>query len=275
VSNQVKKRPPVVSSQVKQWANNSSTQATDVLIEEAPIALVYNGISYVVMMASPTDLNDFALGFSLTESIIQQPDELREIDIIEAHDGIELRLTISSRRLAELKNQRRNLTGRTGCGLCGAESLAQAVRPLTPLSITTGVTDHAIQHAVHQLQSHQPLQSETGACHAAVWCQQDGQAMLAREDVGRHNALDKLIGSIHKNKINRSEGFALISSRASYEMVHKAVSAGINTLVAVSAPTSLAVKLAKKANLTLIGFARSNRHVYYTNFESQGEQRSG
>ncbi len=265
MTTKVDNKKATVEAHVKQWTNKALTQASDVLIEETPIALVYNGISHVVMMASPMDLEDFALGFSLTEGIIQYANELRDINITETTGGIELQLTISSRRQSELKRLRRNLTGRTGCGLCGAESLTQAIKPITPLSEANHITDDAIQHAVHQLQSHQPLQKETGACHGAAWCNVNGEIAFAREDIGRHNALDKLIGVMNKTSTNTANGFALVSSRASYEMVHKAACAGINNLVAVSAPTSLAVKLAKQANLNLVGFARSGRHVCYTN----------
>jgi FdhD protein len=272
VVNEKRNKASIVRTLVRRWTSGQCTEATDALIEEAPVALVYNGISHVVMMASPIDLEDFALGFSLTEGIIQQPSELREIKTIQTQAGIELQLTISPRRLSELKSQRRNLTGRTGCGLCGAESLTQAIKPLTPLSTASKITDDAIQKAAHQLTHHQPLQLETGACHGAAWCQEDGQILIAREDVGRHNALDKLIGRLSRDSINHSHGFVLISSRASYEMVHKAANAGIHTLVAVSAPTSLAVQLAKQANLNLVGFARAGRHVYYTHDQPLGEQ---
>ena len=257
--NEKKNKASIVRTLVRRWTSGQCTEATDALIEEAPVALVYNGISHVVMMASPIDLEDFALGFSLTEGIIQQPSELREIKTIQTQAGIELQLTISPRRLSELKSQRRNLTGRTGCGLCGAESLTQAIKPLTPLSTASKITDDAIQKAAHQLTHHQPLQLETGAFHGAAWCQEDGQI---------------LIGRLSRDSINHSHGFVLISSRASYEMVHKAANAGIHTLVAVSAPTSLAVQLAKQANLNLVGFARAGRHVYYTHDQPLGGQTS-
>ena len=254
-----------VTREVVRWQNDQLSHAIDTLIEEVPIALVYNGISHVVMMASPTHLADFALGFSLTENIIQSESELRDLDIVKNDKGIELHIQISPRRLSELKTHRRNLTGRTGCGLCGAESLEQAIRPLKPLKSKYQPTDQAIQNAVRQLERHQPLQAQTGACHGAAWCSTQGDIQLVREDIGRHNALDKLIGAIKQSAVNTDSGFTLVSSRASYEMVHKAATAGINSLVSVSAPTSLAVKLAEDANLSLVGFARPQRHVCYTN----------
>lgn len=255
---------PVAQIQVQRWQQNKIDVAQDKVIDEVPIALVYNGISHVVMMASPADLTDFALGFSLTEGIIQQSNELRGVAVSQQDDGIELNLTISPRRESELKRLRRNMTGRTGCGLCGAESLEQAIRPLEPLSLAQRASDEAVQNAVQQLEQHQPLQALTGACHGAAWCTPEGHIALVREDIGRHNALDKLIGGMCNTSIDFNDGFVLVSSRASYEMAHKVVSVGIGCLVSVSAPTSLAVKIANDTNLQLIGFARPSRHVHYT-----------
>ncbi|EPC03784.1 hypothetical protein L861_00375 [Litchfieldella anticariensis FP35 = DSM 16096] len=236
--------------------------AADDIATEVPVALVYNGISHAVMMATPADLEDFALGFSLSEGILQHHDELYGVDIHTEDKGIAVHLHISAQRQAELKLRRRNLTGRTGCGLCGSESLEQAIRPI-PTVRAPGLRDSAIQHALSELHRHQPLQAETGACHAAAWCDLDGHIQLAREDVGRHNALDKLIGAMRRENRIPGEGFALVSSRASYEMVHKSCSVGIGALVAISAPTSLAIEQARHAGLMLVGFARSGRHVIY------------
>lgn len=249
---------------VTKWQNGELQNLDDDLIEEVPVALVYNGISHVVMMITPQDFEDFAIGFSLTEGIIEKTSEILDIEIAEQANGIEVLLSITARRFAQLKQIRRNLTGRTGCGLCGAESLQQAIRPLAPLSCSLEVSDKAVQVAVKQLEQFQPLQALTGACHGAAWCDLDGQIQQAKEDVGRHNALDKLIGSLHKNNTDLSQGFVLVSSRASYEMVQKSVSVGIGALVSVSAPTAFAVKLAQQSQLKLIGFARANRHIHYT-----------
>ncbi|WP_020680905.1 formate dehydrogenase accessory sulfurtransferase FdhD [Marinobacterium rhizophilum] len=243
-------------------ADSTPLQATDCIALEVPVALVFNGISHAVMMTSPTDLEDFALGFSLTEGILQHPDELYDIEVLQEEHGISVQMQISAERLTLLKQHRRNLTGRTGCGLCGTESLEQAIRPVPRVQAPV-LSDQAIQHALACLQQHQPLQAGTGATHGAAWCNSAGEILLAREDVGRHNALDKLIGALMKTDLPREGGFALVSSRASYEMVQKSCSAGFGALVAVSAPTALAIEQARLAGLMLVGFARPGRHVIY------------
>lgn len=241
------------------WADN---EADDALALEVPVALVYNGISHAVMMASPADLEEFALGFSLTEGILEHPHECYDLEVQEEARGLTVHLTIASQRLAELKERRRSLAGRTGCGLCGTEALDQAIRPI-PRVQAPALSDDAIQQALGALSDHQALQAATGATHAAAWCETDGRILLAREDVGRHNALDKLIGALARQGGPSEGGFALVSSRASYEMVHKSASAGIGALVAVSAATSLAVEQAREAGLMLVGFARPGRHLIY------------
>ena len=235
----------------------------DDIAVETPVALVYNYISHAVMMVSPTDLKDFALGFSLTEDIIQNPDEVSHIHIQKGNNGITVRLQISDERFDELRDRRRNMVGRTGCGLCGTETLKQAIRPIPEVK-PPELTDNVIQKALGDLKKHQPLQNMTGATHAAAWCDLAGEIQLVREDVGRHNALDKLIGALVKMEdFVAGEGFVVISSRASYEMVFKCCKAGIGALVAVSAPTSLAIEQAQQAGLMLVGFGRSGRHVIY------------
>ncbi len=243
-----------------------SQRRPDQVAEECPVALVYNGISHVVMMASPRDLEEFSLGFSLSEGIIESPTELYDVTVERHPRGYELQISISTARMAALKQRRRNLAGRTGCGLCGAESLQQAIRPCRKVGPTALPSAAALQRAITELTDWQPMQTLTGAFHGAGWCSADGQIQQLREDVGRHNALDKLIGSLcGKNELpSLSDGFALVSSRASYEMVQKSTSVGITTLVAVSAPTSLAIELAEEAGLNLVGFAREGRHVIYT-----------
>ncbi|WP_051669126.1 formate dehydrogenase accessory sulfurtransferase FdhD [Marinobacter nitratireducens] len=238
----------------------------DVIAEEVPVALVYNGISHVVMMATPDDLEDLALGFSLTEGILERPDQLFGVETRSRGEGIEVTMHIAGDRFAELKMRRRNLTGRTGCGLCGADSLEQAIRPVGKVPFGFRPDDGAVQTAVDHLRDHQPLQAQTGATHGAAWCSPAGEVLMVREDVGRHNALDKLIGARIRETGESAfaNGFALVSSRASYEMVQKSANAGIGCLVAVSAPTAMAIREAEKAGLTLIGFARPGRHVTYT-----------
>jgi FdhD protein len=246
----------------------------DNVAEETAIALVYNGISHVVMMSTPSNLLDLALGFSLSERIINDASEMLDISVVEQALGIELHITITSRAMWQLKQQRRNMTGRTGCGLCGAESLQQAMKNQLTQTVNTAerpplelseATNQAIQKALASLQAHQPLQQKTGAVHGAAWCDENGEIKLIREDVGRHNALDKLIGALcTSNMVINHSSFLLISSRASYEMISKAQVIGINMVVAVSAPTALAINIAKNAGITLVGFARHGRHTIYS-----------
>lgn len=236
----------------------------DLLALEVPVALVYNGISHAVMMATPADLEEFALGFSLSEGILAHPHECYDLEVGEEAHGLAVRLTISNQRLAALKDRRRSLAGRTGCGLCGTEALEQAIRPI-PRVTAPLLSDTAIQRSLDQLAQYQPLQAVTGATHCAAWCDGQGRLQVVREDVGRHNALDKLIGALADRSRDTLDGFALISSRASYEMVHKCAKVGIGALVAVSAATHLAVTQANEANLLLVGFARPGRHTTYNN----------
>lgn len=265
---------PVWEAQVAVCGGIEGAPTRDVIAEEVPVALVYNGVSHAVMMASPSDLDDFALGFSLTEGILQSPDQLFGLDVVVGSEGISVEMNIAGDRFARLREQRRNMTGRTGCGLCGTESLAHAVRAIAPVTPKSLPGADVVQRALRDLKNHQPLQMQTGATHGAAWCDNHGRIVLAREDVGRHNALDKLIGARIREHGAQAfdQGFALISSRASFEMVHKSASVGIGTLVAVSAPTALAIREARKSGLNLIGFARPGRHVIYT---QSGEQRSG
>lgn len=253
-------RQPV---EVRRGANGWYTDTQeDLLALERPVALVYNDISHAVMMASPADLEDFALGFSLSEGILANTTECYDLDIREAPQGLTVHLTIASQRMAELKQRRRSLTGRTGCGLCGTEALEQAIRPI-PSVVAPSLSDAAIQRSLQELATHQPLQAATGASHGAAWCDPQGRILRIREDVGRHNALDKLIGALAREATFLEEGFALVTSRASYEMVHKCASTGIGALVAVSAATALAVEQAQASGLLLAGFARPGRHLIY------------
>lgn len=237
------------------------------LVEEVPVALVYNGISHAVMLATPNDIADFALGFSLTEGILQSPSELYDVDVVELTNGIEARLDIATERFVTLKDRRRNLTGRTGCGLCGVESLDAAVRNPAPVEDGLRVTPAAIHKALENLSELQLVHKKTGAAHAAAFALPDGTVLYAREDVGRHNALDKLLGALARNKVDPKSGFVVVTSRASYEMVQKTASQGIALLAAVSAPTAYARRLAEESNLTLIGMTRGTRMTVYAHKE--------
>ena len=248
----------------------------ETLAEELPVALVYNGISHAVMLASPADLEDFALGFSLSEGMIDSPDDLLDAEILPAdlgesvalagttERGLSVELKVTLRCFMRLKERRRTLAGRTGCGLCGTESLAEAVRPVGREAACIEIEAAALERAMAALPSHQHLQKATGATHAAAWCAPDGEVLTVREDVGRHNALDKLIGALARAGTDPASGFVVVTSRASYEMVYKAAHAGFGLLAAVSAPTGLAVRTAEAAGLVLAGFVRGDRAVAYS-----------
>ena len=249
---------------VRNWQSGQADPGDDHIASEVPVALTYNRLSHVVMMATPADLEDFALGFSLTEGIIGCHDDLQAIRLLPRDGGIEVAMTITEPWFDRLATQRRNLTGRTGCGLCGAERIEQALRFPEPVGDNVRVTHAALQGSLLAMKAHQPLQGVTGATHGAAWCDLDGNITLLREDVGRHNALDKLIGALVRVGFNPRQGFVLVSSRASYEMVFKAARAGMELLMAVSAPTTLAIEFAERCGLTLVGFARPGRHNIYT-----------
>ncbi len=246
------------------------TKAQDVLAVEVPVALEYNGISHVVMLASPGDLDDFALGFSLSEGIIADPAELYECEAEATPEGWRVQLRIASERFMALKERRRNLAGRTGCGLCGTESLSQVSRCATPVLHRHPVLDTHLLEGMRAMQALQPMQQQSGATHAAAWMNAKGEIALVREDVGRHNALDKLIGAMARTKTEVATGALLITSRASYEMVQKAAVMGIGVVAAISAPTSFAVQLADSAGVTLTGFMRDQSYVVYAHPERLG-----
>jgi FdhD protein len=236
----------------------------DWVAEEVPVALEFNGISHAVMLATPLDLEDFALGFSLSEGILDGARELYAVEEEASALGITLRLEVAGAAFARLKERRRSLTGRTGCGLCGTESLNHVSRELPVLSgAASPLSRQAIARAMSQLCSLQTLQQATGAVHAAAWCSAQGEVLWLREDVGRHNALDKLVGALARNRVDAASGFIAVTSRASFEMVQKTAMAGVPLLAAVSAPTSFAVATARQARMTLVGFARRQDLVVY------------
>ena len=238
--------------------------ANDVIAVEVPVALEYNGISHVVMLASPADLENFALGFSLSEGIIQQASELYACEVESTEAGWLVHLEIAAERFMLLKERRRNLAGRTGCGLCGTESLEQVTRCATVVSHRHYFTEAGILNGMHAMQNLQPMQKQSGATHAAAWMTAEGQIEFVREDVGRHNALDKLIGVMSEHQQDFSAGVLLITSRASYEMVQKAAIMNVGVIAAISAPTSFAVELAEHTGVTLMGFMRDQSYVVYT-----------
>ncbi|EPF1260162.1 formate dehydrogenase accessory sulfurtransferase FdhD [Klebsiella aerogenes] len=236
----------------------------DEVAEEVPVALVYNGISHVVMMATPRDLEHFAVGFSLSEGIIQSRQEIYGMDVVQACNGVEVQIELSSRRFMGLKERRRALAGRTGCGVCGVEQLNDIGKPVEPLPFSQTFALSHLDRALKQLNEVQPIGRLTGCTHAAAWVRPDGELAGGHEDVGRHVALDKLLGRRSAEGEGWQRGAALVSSRASYEMVQKAAMCGVEILFAVSAATTLAVEVAERCNLTLVGFCRPGRATIYT-----------
>jgi FdhD protein len=257
---------PAGACRVQAQAHRGGTTATvdDWVAEERPIALQYNGLSHAVMLASPVDLEDFAFGFSLSEGLIDAAEDLRDVEIQDQADGTVLAIEISPRCLDRLKTRRRTLAGRTGCGLCGTDSLEQVTPHNAPRVAPRSFSPQALATAMQALHARQPLQALTGATHAAAWSAADGTLRLLREDVGRHNALDKLIGALARARLDAADGFFAITSRASYEMVQKTARAGASLLAAISAPTSLAVRTAEQAGVCLVGFVRGENWVAYT-----------
>jgi FdhD protein len=249
---------------VRRWRGGSWQEADDSVAAEVPVALSYNSIPHVVMMATPRDLEDMGIGFTVSESLVADYSELRGVELDTSSGAFELRLSVVGSRLGEMLQRRRNLTGRTGCGVCGAETVEDAIRrpPRVPEGGSTA--REQLVSALRRLRELQPLGALAGSLHAAAWVSWDGVVQLVREDVGRHNALDKLIGARLRSGQGFADGYAMVTSRASYEMVQKAATLGIRMLVAVSAPTSLGVELARECGLTLVGFAREEQQVVYS-----------
>jgi FdhD protein len=258
-----------VSSEVNvdRWSRGEVTHVADQVAEEMPIALVYHGVPHVVMLATPADLEDFAVGFTLSEGLVERPDEIRSVEVTHGAEAADVRITVAWERFSGLLQRRRNLTGRTGCGLCGAETAEEAIRELSRVGPGPRVSTAELHEAIEQLATLQPINARTGSVHGAAWVVPGKGVQFVREDVGRHNALDKAIGALVRSGADRSEGYMLITSRASFEMVQKSATVGIAFLAAFSAPTAFAVRLAHKTGLTLVAFARRDRHVVYANPE--------
>jgi len=261
---------PAQSRPVLRMRAGELARVDDMLVDEVPIALVYNGISHAVMMATPTHLDEFALGFSLSEGIIAAPGQCYGIDVERDAAGIAVQIDIATSAFVALKERRRSLAGRTGCGLCGVDSLDQVCRPWPPLTPAQGFQAAGVRRALAAIGAEQQLTRMTGAAHAAAWCGMDGTIHIVREDVGRHNALDKVIGAMARGQARPGDGFLLITSRVSFEMAQKAAMAGVSALVGMSAPTLAAVDLAGQAGMTLLAFARGQDFVCYTHADRLG-----
>jgi FdhD protein len=239
----------------------------ELVAAETAVALSYNGTPHAVMMATPADMEAFAIGFTITEGIVKRRKEIHAIEVVPTADGIELNIRIDAVRHRTLDRKRRILTGQVGCGICGAETIAHAIRRAKPVDSTLKLEDAAIRRALADLPEMQAINRATGAAHGAAWFNKAGEIELLCEDVGRHNALDKLIGAMLEKGSDFSRGAVLMTSRASHEIIQKSAVVGIQALIALSAPTSLAIKVAAKTNLTLIAFARGNRYTVYSGAE--------
>ena len=237
----------------------------EAVAEETPVAVTFNGISHAVMMTSPQDLDDFAYGFSISEGLVKNIDDIFSIEMNQVDQGIELNIEISSEAFMNLKDLRKNLAGRTGCGICGSESLSQIFIESENKILNNSLFDlNTIHSALQKFGNNQIIKNKTGSTHACSLFNNKGDILCTREDVGRHNALDKLIGFTLKTKINLEDTFLVISSRASFEMIQKSSFIGCQLIVAISAPTALAVRLANNMNITLAGFAKNKVFNVYT-----------
>jgi FdhD protein len=264
-------QPGYIERQVRRHRHGETAVAADKVGQEWPVALVFNGISHAVMMCTPRDLEAFAVGFSLTEGIVERGSDIHDIEVVYRDDGValphaEVHLQVVQQAFMALKDKRRALAGRTGCGVCGIESID--LLDLNPERVPdTGflskLAPDAIERAARELGAHQTLTKLTGGLHAAAWCDEHGAVRHAFEDVGRHNALDKLIGHLVLQREDTTQGFVFLSSRASYELVRKSARVGIPMVATISAPTSLAIAIARKAGLRLVSFARENSFVEY------------
>jgi FdhD protein len=258
---------PLLELPARRWQDGETTERVETVAEEVPVAMVYNGIPHAVMMATPQDLEDFALGFSITEELIGTKADMQRIEGIRYSRGIEIQMTVSADREEAIAAKSRRLTGRTGCGICGADSVDSVLKTERKVAAGGTIRRQAVQSALESLVSEQTLNAAAGAVHAAGWGTLDGTLALVREDVGRHNALDKLIGGLLRRDVDPAQGFVVVTSRASFEMVQKTTVLGAPLMAAVSGPTGLAIRVAQQAGLTLVGFARTGRHTVYTHPE--------
>jgi FdhD protein len=233
--------------------------------EETPVAFSFGGTTHAVMMASPADLEDFAIGFSLTEGIIAVADEIESVDILEAGVGIDVQIRLKDRANRRFEARRRRLAGPVGCGLCGIESIDEAMREVPVVGKTTvTLSTRDVTRSVRELAKHQPMHSATGAVHAAGFFDPARGIVAAREDVGRHNALDKLAGALAQAQVATAGGIIVVTSRVSVEMVQKTAAIGCPVIVAVSAPTALAIRTAEQAGMTLVALVRGDEFDVFT-----------
>ena len=257
--------PPARVAPAQRFEAGLASIAVEMVAEETPVTLAYNGVPHAVMMASPADLDDFATGFSLTEGLIAYPDAITAITVVRYSQGIELQIETSTRVARDAR--RRHLSGRSGCGICGMSDIKDVLRALPHVESSVTFTVSAILRAISELGAQQPLNDATGAVHAAGWANAEGAVGLVREDVGRHNALDKLVGAMARGAIDPRGGFVVLTSRGSFELVQKVAVLGAPLLATVSAPTGMAVQIAIDTGMTLAGFARDGRVTVYAHPE--------
>lgn len=246
------------------WRDGVTSNGTRLVPEETPLALTFNGGTYAVMMGTPQNLEDFAVGFSLDEGIIASVDDIKSLDVVRLDDGIELRMWLAPEDAARISERRRHIAGPTGCGICGVDSIAEAVRPAAVVAQGQTFTPQQIMTAVQAIAPLQAVNMQTRAVHAAAFWSPANGIVALREDVGRHNALDKLAGSLARSRTDASAGIVLLTSRVSVEMVQKTAAIGAPVMVAVSAPTALAVRTAAAAGITLIAIARADGFEVFT-----------
>ncbi|WP_213736802.1 formate dehydrogenase accessory sulfurtransferase FdhD [Bradyrhizobium sp. dw_411] len=258
---------PVRTVDRKVWRDSRLSEGSRAIPEETAVALTYNGGTYAVMMATPQDLRDFAIGFSLSEGIVGSAEDIESFEVVELDDGVELRMWLGQSRADRLNERRRHIAGPTGCGLCGIDSITEAVRPAAIVAPGRSFSSQDIMTAMQSLPPLQTLNIETRAVHAAAFWTPARGIVALREDVGRHNALDKLAGAVAQDSISAGEGMVLLTSRVSVEMVQKTAAMGAPMMVAVSAPTALAVSMADKAGITLAAIARADGFEVFTHPE--------
>ena len=250
---------------VQRFDHRSLVGAIVEVAEEVPIAFVYNARPYTVVMGTPLDLEDLAVGFSVTEGIVAHAGKLERVDVVRASHGIEIQIELSASDADRLAQRSRTLVSRTGCGLCGVETIGDALRLPAKLPHTLDISVDALYRAVHELGNKQPINNQTNTVHAAAWANQFGELLVVREDVGRHNALDKVLGALDRASTPIKDGFIVVTSRASYEMVQKAAAYGVELVAAVSRPTGLAIRYAQLAGVTLVGLLRGQTANVYAN----------
>ena len=268
-------QPVSARSFVRLTADETANAEADVA-QEVPVALVYNGRPHVVVMASPVDLEDLGVGFTLTERVADHRSEIERIELVRASHGVELQIQIPDERAERLHDRTRGLVSRTGCGLCGVETINEMMRLPTHVGDTLRIDRAALWRAGAELSAKQELNRTTNTIHAAGWALPDGTMRIVREDVGRHNALDKVFGALAREGVDPATGFVVVTSRASYELVQKTATCGVELLAAISRPTGLAIRFAESAGVTLVGLLRgSSANVYAGMNRVEEDRRTG